>query len=77
MPNLVSLLQPILTMLQPAIVVIASIILIWIVIEEWTNNPGRFSWFAVLWKSVSVGLIAFFLYNAQTILQRFITATPA
>jgi hypothetical protein len=68
-PDLTQLLTPVLTSLQGAIPIFAVIILIWVVYEEWTRNPGSFSWFSAFWKCLAIGLIAFFLMNAQTIIE--------
>jgi hypothetical protein len=46
--DLTQLLSLVLTSLQGAIPIFAVIILIWVVYEEWTRNPGSFSWFSAL-----------------------------
>ena len=77
LPDLNALLQPILTWALAGIAAIASIILVWNIYESWTQNPERFSWFGALFKALGVGLIAAIAWNAQAIINTFITGgTP-
>jgi alkylhydroperoxidase family enzyme len=77
LPNLSTLLTPVLTWALAGISVIAAIILVWNIYESWTQNPERFSWFAALFKALGVGLIAAIAWNAQAIINTFITGgTP-
>ena len=65
LPNLNTLLTPVLTWALAGISVIAAIILVWNIYETWTQNPDRFSWFAAI------------AWNAQAIINTFITGgTP-
>lgn len=72
LPDLNTLLTPVLTWATTALATIAAIILIWNIYEEWTRNPDRFSWFGALFKALGVGLIAAIAYNAPTIISTFI-----
>jgi hypothetical protein len=73
LPDLNALLTPVLTWALAGISVIAAIILVWTIYESWTQNPDRFSWFGALFKALSVGLIAAIAWNAQTIINAFVT----
>ena len=77
LPDLNALLTPVLTWALAGISVIAAIILVWNIYETWTQNPERFSWFGALFKALGVGLIAAIAWNAQTIINTFITGGGA
>lgn len=76
LPNLNTLLTPVLTWATTAVATIAAIILVWNIYEEWTRNPDRFSWFGALFKALGVGLIAAIAINAPKIIAAFTTTTP-
>lgn len=74
LPDLNALLLPVLTWATTAVAMIAAIILVWSIYENWTQNPDRFSWFSALFESLGVDLVAVVAFNAATIIGFFIGA---
>jgi hypothetical protein len=44
---------------------IAAIILVWSITENWTQNPDRFSWFSALFKAARCGHVTIVAFNAR------------
>jgi len=74
LPDLNTLLLPVLTWATAAVATIAAIILVWSIYENWTQNPDRFSWFSALFKALGVGMVAVVAFNAAQIIGFFIGA---
>jgi hypothetical protein len=72
LPDLSTLLAPLIVWLQGAIAVVGGIIGIWVIYDSWTNNPDRFSWFGALFKVIGVGIVVVILYNVPTIIAAFV-----
>lgn len=76
LPELNTLLQPLLEWAIAGVAVIAAILLVWNIYESWTQNPERFSWFAAFFKALGVGLVAIVAFNSANIINFFLQAAP-